>query len=74
MAFISGSQLMIVRQKVYSERQKTNDVNSKVIRHYIKVEVVNASTSFQSNVQKCYDLLKNAYLERKPKSRFKPHL
>ena len=51
-------------------RQNINDVSSKVIRHYLLVEVVKARTSFQSNVQKCYDLLTSAYMERKPKSRF----
>ena len=51
MAFLIGRQLMIVRKKVYWKRHNTNDVCSNAIRYYLKVEVVKATTSFQSNVQ-----------------------
>ena len=40
----------------------TNDVCSQDKRHYLKVVVVKARTSFQSKEKKCHELLKNAYL------------
>ena len=53
---------MIVCQKVYWKRPNKNDVSSKVIPHYVKVDVVKSSANFKCNAQKCYDMWNNAYL------------
>ena len=41
---------------------------------YLEVVVVMPSTNFQCEYDRCHDFMKNVYLERKPKSRFKPRL